>query len=83
MLLLLSAQIHSLTSEAVQSVPKQWKKAVVIPLLKQEKLAEDANSYWPISLTSCLGNKLQKTSGEHTPLVFGVQMNHKHGTGRF
>lgn len=36
-------------------VPEQWKKAVVIPLLKQGKPAEDPNSCRPVSLTSCLG----------------------------
>ena len=35
-------------------VPKQWKEATVIPLLKPGKKKEDAKSYRPISLTSCL-----------------------------
>jgi hypothetical protein len=34
-------------------VPELWKKAIVIPLLKQGKPAEDPNSYRPVSLTSC------------------------------
>ena len=36
------------------SIPKQWKLAVLIPLLKPGKLASDMNSYRPIALTSCL-----------------------------
>jgi hypothetical protein len=34
-------------------VPDAWKKAIVIPLPKPDKPADDANSYRPISLTSC------------------------------
>ena len=35
------------------SVPDAWKKAIVIPLPKPGKPSDDANSYRPISLTSC------------------------------
>ncbi|KZS06599.1 Uncharacterized protein APZ42_029899, partial [Daphnia magna] len=41
-------------------VPEIWKSAVVIPLLKQNKPAEDPNSYRPVSLTSCLGKMLER-----------------------
>jgi hypothetical protein len=34
-------------------VPDAWKKAIVIPLPKPGKPSDDANSYRPISLTSC------------------------------
>lgn len=36
-------------------VPEHWKQAVVTPLLKPGKAAEDPASYRPIALTSCLG----------------------------
>ena len=36
-------------------LPKSWKKATVIPILKKDKPKEKVNSYRPISLTSCIG----------------------------
>ncbi|KZS04179.1 Uncharacterized protein APZ42_032922 [Daphnia magna] len=41
-------------------VPAQWKTAVVIPLVEQGKPTEDPNSYRPVSLTSFLGNTLER-----------------------
>jgi hypothetical protein len=41
-------------------VPTQWKNAVVIPLLKKGKQADDPNSYRPVSLTSCLGKTFRR-----------------------
>jgi hypothetical protein len=35
-------------------VQNLWKKATVIPYLKQGKLTDTASSYRPINLTSCL-----------------------------
>ena len=36
-------------------IPKNWKNAILSPILKKGKPAEDLNSYRPISITSCLG----------------------------
>ena len=36
-------------------LPKIWKTATVIPILKKDKPKEKLNSYRPISLTSCIG----------------------------
>jgi hypothetical protein len=41
-------------------VPAQWKNAVVIPLLKKGKPADDPNSYRPVSLTSNLGKTFER-----------------------
>ncbi len=65
-------------------VPPDWKKAVVIPLLKPGKPASDPASYRPISLTSCLcktferilENRLQwymETRGLHSPAQAGFR----------
>ena len=35
-------------------VPKQWKQAILIPLIKPEKPANKVTSYRPIALTNCL-----------------------------
>jgi hypothetical protein len=43
-------------------VPELWKKAIVIPLLKQGKPAEDPNSYRPVSLTSCFCKTFESSS---------------------
>ena len=42
------------------NIPKIWKEAIVIPILKPNKSASDSASYRPISLTSCLGKLLEK-----------------------
>lgn len=36
-------------------IPETWKTQCVIPILKQGKPPDDANSYRPISLSSCIG----------------------------
>ncbi len=41
-------------------VPGHWKSAVVIPLLKPEKIPDDVNSYRPISITSCLSKVFER-----------------------
>lgn len=38
-----------------QVIPESWKTQCVIPILKPDKPPDDANSYRPISLSSCLG----------------------------
>ena len=35
-------------------IPQQWKRAIIIPILKPGKMETDPGSYRPISLTSCL-----------------------------
>ena len=41
-------------------VPKDWKCAIVTPILKPNKPPGTAESYRPISLTSCLGKTFEK-----------------------
>ena len=41
-------------------LPKSWKIAIVKPLLKKGKPAEEISSYRPISLTSCLGKLAER-----------------------
>ncbi|GIY94040.1 putative RNA-directed DNA polymerase from transposon BS [Caerostris extrusa] len=41
-------------------VPAQWKRAVVIPILKKNKDPKQLSSYRPISLTSILGKTTEK-----------------------
>lgn len=38
-----------------QIIPESWKTQCVIPILKPDKSPEEASSYRPISLSSCLG----------------------------
>lgn len=42
------------------AIPEQWKHALVIPLLKPNKPSNNANSYRPIALTSCICKLLEK-----------------------
>jgi len=44
-------------------VPESWKEAAVIPLLKPEKPKEEASSYRPIALTSCLSKVFERVIG--------------------
>ena len=37
------------------TIPQNWKNAILSPILKKNKPAEDLNSYRPISISSCLG----------------------------
>ena len=41
-------------------LPKAWKIAIIKPLLKKGKPAEEIGSYRPISLTSCLGKLAER-----------------------
>jgi len=41
-------------------IPKIWRTATVIPILKPGKNAQDPNSYRPISLTSCLAKTMER-----------------------
>ena len=43
-----------------ESFPSQWKKAIVIPILKPDSDSSEPKSYRPISLTSVLGKLLEK-----------------------
>ena len=41
-------------------LPKDWKTAVLIPLLKKNKPKSAPSSYRPISLTSCIGKLVER-----------------------
>lgn len=41
-------------------VTEEWRRAIVIPLLKPGMPADEASSYRTISLTSCLGKPFEK-----------------------
>jgi hypothetical protein len=41
-------------------IPNAWKNAIVTPILKPGKAPENADSYRPISLTSCLVKLMEK-----------------------
>ena len=43
-----------------QTFPKNWRKAIVIPILKPGKEAMNADNYRPISLTNCLCKVLER-----------------------
>ena len=45
-------------------LPLSWKNAVIKPILKKGKPAEDTKSYRPISLTSCLGKICERMVNE-------------------
>ena len=45
-------------------LPLTWKNALIKPVLKKGKPAEDAKSYRPISLTSCLGKVAERMVNE-------------------
>ena len=45
-------------------LPLTWKNAVIKPVLKKGKPAEDVKSYRPISLTSCLGKVAERMVNE-------------------
>ena len=40
--------------------PEQWKESLIIPILKEGKLATSAGSYRPIALTSCICKLIEK-----------------------
>lgn len=41
-------------------MPKRWKEAYIIPILKEGKVSTDPGSYRPIALTSCISKILGK-----------------------
>ena len=45
-------------------LPKDWKTAVLIPLLKKNKPKSAPSSYRPISLTSCIGKLVERMINE-------------------
>ena len=45
-------------------LPKDWKTAVLIPLLKKNKPKIAPSSYRPISLTSCIGKLVERMINE-------------------
>ena len=45
-------------------LPKYWKTAVLIPLLKKNKPKSAPSSYRPISLTSCIGKLVERMINE-------------------
>lgn len=54
-------------------IPKAWKEAVIIPILKQGKEASLASSYRPIALTSCLCKVFEKIVNRR--LVYFLEYN--------
>ena len=42
------------------SLPKEWKNALIVPLIKSGKKAGEPSSYRPISLTSCFGKVAER-----------------------
>jgi len=42
------------------TVPEEWKEAHIVPILKPNKPRNEASSYRPISLTSCMAKLLEK-----------------------
>ena len=45
-------------------LPLAWKNAIIKPILKKGKPADDVKSYRPISLTSCLGKMAERMINE-------------------
>ena len=41
-------------------VPSQWRRAIIVPLLKSRKDPSDIASYRPVSLTSCIGKLYER-----------------------
>ena len=46
------------------SIPANWKKAIIIPVLKPGKPADNIDSYRPISLTSCIAKIMERMISE-------------------
>jgi len=44
-------------------IPDNWRVAIVVPILKPEKPKDKAESYRPISLTSCMGKVMERMIG--------------------
>ena len=41
-------------------IPRTWRNAIITPILKKDKPAEEMKSYRPISLTSCIGKLAER-----------------------
>lgn len=61
-------------------VPTDWKKSIIIPLRKPEKPVEAADSYRPISLTSCLGKVMERIINRR--LSWHFEKNELHSTAQ-
>src|SRR2546428_2064788 len=55
-------------------LPACWKNSIVVPILKPEKLAYDANSYRPIALTSVLCKLMERLVTDR--LTWHMETNH-------
>ena len=51
--------LHLFNTIWALTVPSQWKKAIVVPILKRDKSPSDVSSYRPISLT-CITAKIME-----------------------
>jgi len=47
-------------SWATGTLPQTWREARMIPILKKGKYSKQAVSYRPISLTSCVGETMER-----------------------
>ena len=45
-------------------LPQIWREATMIPILKKGKDPKNANSYWPVSLTSCVVKTMERIVNE-------------------
>ena len=45
-------------------LPRSWKRAIIVPIAKKGKDATNAESYRPISLTSCFGKIAKRMVNE-------------------
>ena len=53
--------------------PEEWKLALIIPILKEDKDPKQPSSYRPISLLSCLSKVLERMV--YTRLIFHIETN--------
>ena len=51
---------YTLQSSIVMQLPKDWKTAVLIPLLKKNKVKSDHPALYPLPLTSCIGTLVER-----------------------
>ena len=75
--------LQRLCSRALEGdVPQQWRVAVVVPLLKKGKPANEPSSYRPVALTSMLARTCEKIVSARitryipTSRQFGFRKNH-------
>ena len=62
------------TSWKIGRLPQSWKQANMIPIRKEGKPANKAESYRPISLTSCLGKLIERIINSR--LMWYLESNH-------